>query len=61
LIGSTRWSTCPTDPLSRRGFADGAGPAASTGDADLESQQELFSLLGRDAPVPERLATVRAK
>jgi hypothetical protein len=28
----------PTDPLSRRGFADGADPAASTGDADAESQ-----------------------
>ncbi len=36
----------PRDPLSesRRGFADGDGPAASTGDAaDTESQQELFS------------------
>ncbi len=31
----------PTDPLSRRGFADGDGPAASTGDAAAESQQEL--------------------
>ncbi len=51
----------PTDPLSRSGFADGADPAASTGDADAESQQELFSRLGRDAPVPARLATVRAR
>jgi hypothetical protein len=53
----------PTDPLSRRGFADGNGPAPSTGDsdADAESQQELFSRLGRDAPVPARLATVRAR
>ena len=34
----------PTDPLSRRGFADGDGPAPSTGDPDPESQQELFSL-----------------
>ena len=24
----------PTDPLSRRGFVDGDGPAASTGDPD---------------------------
>ena len=44
----------PTDPLSRRGFADGDGPAASTGDPDPESQQELFSRLGRDAPAPAR-------
>jgi hypothetical protein len=29
-----------SDPLSRRGFADGDGPAASTGDPDAESQQE---------------------
>jgi len=50
----------PTDPLSRRGFADGDGPAASTGDTDAESQQELFSRLGRDAPAPARLAAVRA-
>ena len=50
----------PSDPLSRRGFADGAGPAASTGDPDPESQQELFSRLGRDAPVPAALAVVRA-
>ena len=42
--------------LSRCGFADGARPAASTGDADAESQQELFSRLGRDSPVPLRLA-----
>ena len=34
----------PTDPLSRRGFADGDGPAPSTGDPDPESQQELLSL-----------------
>jgi hypothetical protein len=51
----------PTDPLSRRGFADGDGPARSTGDADAESQQELFSRLGRDASVPAKLATVRAR
>jgi hypothetical protein len=43
----------PTDPLSRRGFADG-------GDTDAESQQELFSRLGRDAPAPARLAAIRA-
>ena len=40
----------PTDPLSRRGFVDGDGPAPTTGDPDPESQQELFSRLGRDAP-----------
>jgi hypothetical protein len=51
----------PTDPLLRRGFADGNGPAPSTSDADAESQQELFSRLGRDAPVPARLAAVRAR
>ena len=51
----------PTDSLSRRGFADDNGPAPSTGDADAESQQELFSGLGRDAPVPARLAAVRAR
>ncbi len=34
----------PTDPLprSRRSFAYGDCPAASTGDADAESQQEFF-------------------
>ena len=51
----------PSDPLSRRGFTDGAGPALSTGDADPESQQELFSRLGRDAPAPAWLAAVRAR
>ena len=40
----------PTDPLSRRGFTDGNGPAESTGAPDAESQQELFSRQGRDAP-----------
>ena len=50
----------PTDPLSRRGFADGDGPAASTGDPDAESQQELFSRLGHDASAPAGLASVRA-
>ena len=40
----------PSDPLSRRGFSDGDGPAVSTGDPAAESQQELFSRLGRDAP-----------
>ena len=39
----------PSDPLSRRGFPDGDGPAVSTGDPAAESQQELFSRLGRDA------------
>ena len=50
----------PSDPLSRRGFADGSGPAASTGDPDPESQQELFSRLGRDAPASAVLAVIRA-
>ncbi len=49
----------PTDPLPRRGFADGYGPATSTGDADAESQQELFSRLGRDAPASALLDAVR--
>ena len=53
----------PTDPLSRRGFADGNGPAPSTGEANAESQQELFwrLRLGRDAPGPARLTAVRAR
>ena len=50
----------PSDPLSRRGFADGSGPAATTGDPDPESQQELFSRLGRDAPASAVLAVIRA-
>ena len=50
----------PADPLTLRGFADGPGPAASTGDPDPESQQELFSRLGRDAPCPAALAVIRA-
>ena len=50
----------PTDPLSRRGFEDGDGPAASTGDPDPESQQELFSRLGRDAPTSAVLSVIRA-
>ena len=50
----------PTDPLSRRGFADGNGSAASTGDPDAESQQELFSRLGHDAPGSARLTAIRA-
>jgi hypothetical protein len=36
----------PADPLTRRGFADGPWPAASTEDPDPEIQQELFSRLG---------------
>ena len=51
----------PTDPLSRRGFADGDGPATSIGERHAESQQELFSRLGRDAPAPAVLAAVRAR
>ncbi len=50
-----------TDPLSRRCFSDGADPAASTGDADAESQLEIFSRLGSDVPVPARIATIRAR
>ncbi len=40
------------DPLTLSGFADGLEPAASTGDSDPdpESQEELFSRLGGDAP-----------
>jgi hypothetical protein len=50
----------PTDPLSRCGFEDSDGPAQSTGVPDPESQQELFSRLGRDAPCPAGLAAVLA-
>ncbi len=50
----------PADPLTRRGFADGPWPAASMGDPDPESQQELFSRLGRDAPCSAVLDTIRA-
>ena len=46
----------PIDQLSRCSFADGNEPAASFGDPDTESQQELFSPLGSDAPVSARLA-----
>ena len=49
----------PSDPLSRRAFTDGDGPATSTGDPDQESQQELFSRLGRDAPEPSLLNAIR--
>ena len=45
--------------MSRRGFAGGDGPAASTGDPGPESRQELFSRLGRDAPAPALLAAIR--
>ena len=51
----------PADPLSRRAFADGDGPAASTGDPAAESQQELFSRVGRDARVSATLAAVRSR
>ena len=47
----------PTDPLSCLGFDR---PAASTGDPDAESQQELFARLGRDASIAARRAMVRA-
>ena len=50
----------PTDPLSRRGFADGDGPAPTTGDPEPESQQELYSRHGRDSSPSALLATVRA-
>ncbi len=39
----------PTDPLSRCGFAYGGASAASTGDSDAESQQQLFLLLNNVA------------
>ena len=47
----------PRDSLSRHGFAGGDGPAPSTGDP--ESQQELFSPLGRDALGLALLAAIR--
>ena len=50
----------PTDPLSRRSFLDRNDPAPTTGDPDPESQQKLFSRLGRDAPLSAALASVRA-
>ena len=48
-----------TDPLSRGSCAGGDGPAASTGDPDPESRQELFSRLGRDVPTPALPASIR--
>ena len=51
----------PTDPLSRLGFTDGDGPATLTGEPDAESQEELCSRLGRDAPAPAVLAVVSAR
>ena len=50
----------PADPWARRGCTHGPGPAASTGDPNAESQHELFSRLGRDAPSSAALAVVRA-
>ena len=43
-----------------RGFADGNALATST-EPDTESQQELYSRLGRGAPAPAVLAAVRAR
>ncbi len=50
----------PTDQLSRRGVGDCDGQAGSTGEQYQESQQELFSRLGRNAPCTAELAVVRA-
>jgi hypothetical protein len=46
----------PTDPLSRSCFEDGNGTVPSKEDPYLESQQELFSRLGRDTQCPAGLA-----
>ena len=43
-----------TDQLMHGGFADGQGPAALTGDQELESLQELFSRLDPDTPSEDR-------
>jgi hypothetical protein len=48
----------PSDLLSRCACADGDGPASTNGDPDPESQQELFSRLGRDAPEPVVLVVI---
>jgi hypothetical protein len=48
------------DPLRRCCFAGWPWPAVSTGEPNPESQQELFSRLGRDAPCSAVLTTVRA-
>jgi hypothetical protein len=61
LFDVTPGSRNPADPLSRRCFADWPWPAASTRDPDLESQQELFSRLGRDVPCPAALAVILAR
>ena len=47
--------------LSCRCFSDGDGSATSTGEPDAESQQELVSRSGRDAPAPAVLAAFRAR
>ncbi len=48
----------PTDLGPR--LPDGDGPPVSTRDPDPESQQELFSWLGRDAPVSAVLAVIHS-
>jgi hypothetical protein len=50
----------PLDLLSRMGFANGHAPAASTGDPDPESQQELFSRLGPRVATPNCLLSFAA-
>jgi hypothetical protein len=53
-------SSNPEDPLMQCCFMDGLRQAASMEDPDQESQQELFSRLGRDAQCPTALAVIRA-
>ncbi len=48
----------PVDQLTH--FTDGPGPAASMGNPDLESHQELFPWLGCNMPCPAALAVIRA-
>jgi hypothetical protein len=50
----------PSDPLSRRAFADGDGPASTTGDPDPESQQKVFSQLERNAPEQVILVVIQS-
>jgi hypothetical protein len=46
-------------PGQTRNAACGPGPAASTGDPEPLSQQELVSRMGHDAPCPAALVVIR--
>jgi hypothetical protein len=59
-LGTVAVSEAPARQRDRRRQRSPALIRSPTGDTDAESQQELFSRLGRDAPAPARLAAIRA-